>query len=154
MPSKHGVFSLISSPYPVYCRSGGSMTWTAAATYRPRSSRWSELRFSKPVQLKDKPSVGSRSQISLAHWHMCPLAASPTLLTVKPNSSMKIHLNINVTSYCSFLSFVYCLAFFCFFFQAFLGDLFQQHHKDVSADKLEEYTDTMVTLDFIIMLDL
>uniref|UniRef100_H2TKC0 Secretagogin n=1 Tax=Takifugu rubripes TaxID=31033 RepID=H2TKC0_TAKRU len=29
---------------------------------------------------------------------------------------------------------------------AFLGDLFQQHHKDVSADKLEEYTDTMMKI--------
>lgn len=48
----------------------------------------------------------------------------------------------------------FCLLFmFFFFFQAFLGDLFQQHHKDVSSDKLEEYTDTMVALRFI-MLDL
>uniref|UniRef100_H3CW71 Secretagogin, EF-hand calcium binding protein n=1 Tax=Tetraodon nigroviridis TaxID=99883 RepID=H3CW71_TETNG len=30
--------------------------------------------------------------------------------------------------------------------KAFLGDLFQQHHKDVSADKLEEYTDTMMKI--------
>lgn len=29
--------------------------------------------------------------------------------------------------------------------QAFLKDLLEQHHKRVSSDKLEEYTDTMVT---------
>lgn len=56
--------------------------------------------------------------------------------------------------------FVFCVFIYLFgwlalllFFQAFLGDLFQQHHKDVSADKLEEYTDTMVALDFNILLD-
>lgn len=31
-----------------------------------------------------------------------------------------------------------------FLTQAFLNDLFKQHHKEVSSDKLEEYTDTMV----------
>lgn len=31
-----------------------------------------------------------------------------------------------------------------FFSQAFLKDLFQQHDKEVSPDKLEEYTDAMV----------
>lgn len=86
-----------------------------------------------------------------AHWCSCPLAASPTLFIVEANSSVKIHLNINVTSYGSIFPFV-CLVFVCFF-QAFLGDLFQQHHKNVLADKLEEYTDTMVVLDFIIMLN-
>uniref|UniRef100_A0A8C9XWN8 Secretagogin n=1 Tax=Sander lucioperca TaxID=283035 RepID=A0A8C9XWN8_SANLU len=30
--------------------------------------------------------------------------------------------------------------------KAFLKDLFQQHHKEVSSDKLEEYTDTMVVI--------
>lgn len=141
MSSKHGVFSLISLPSPLYCRSGGSMMRTAVATYQPRSSRWGKLR-SKPDRLKDKPSVGSRSRILVCTMtrnikHKC-------LLTAKPNSSEKLRLNINVKSFpfqqrCSFWSFVYA-------FQAFLGDLFQQHHKDVSADKLEEYTDTMVAL--------
>lgn len=46
------------------------------------------------------------------------------------------------------LIFVICFFYLFIYFQAFLGDLFQQHHKDVSADKLEEYTDTMVALDF------
>uniref|UniRef100_A0A672FSU6 Secretagogin n=1 Tax=Salarias fasciatus TaxID=181472 RepID=A0A672FSU6_SALFA len=30
--------------------------------------------------------------------------------------------------------------------QAFLKDLFQQHHKEVSSDKLEEYTDAMMKI--------
>lgn len=30
--------------------------------------------------------------------------------------------------------------------KAFLKDLFQQHHKDVSSDKLEEYTDAMMKI--------
>ncbi|KAF7665963.1 hypothetical protein LDENG_00126030 [Lucifuga dentata] len=30
--------------------------------------------------------------------------------------------------------------------KAFLKDLFQQHHKEVSSDKLEEYTDTMMKI--------
>lgn len=47
-----------------------------------------------------------------------------------------------------------CAFIYIFLLQAFLGDLFQQHHKDVSADKLEEYTDTMVALRFIIVLRL
>lgn len=38
------------------------MTWTAVATYRPRSSRCSELRFNN-VPLKDKMSVGSRKLV-------------------------------------------------------------------------------------------
>ncbi|KAL7392720.1 hypothetical protein ABVT39_000722 [Epinephelus coioides] len=33
--------------------------------------------------------------------------------------------------------------------KAFLKDLFQQHHKEVSSDKLDEYTDTMVVIQFI-----
>uniref|UniRef100_A0A7N6A446 Secretagogin n=1 Tax=Anabas testudineus TaxID=64144 RepID=A0A7N6A446_ANATE len=32
--------------------------------------------------------------------------------------------------------------------KAFLKDLFQQHHKEVSSDKLEDYTDTMVKIQF------
>uniref|UniRef100_A0A3Q3GQW3 Secretagogin n=1 Tax=Kryptolebias marmoratus TaxID=37003 RepID=A0A3Q3GQW3_KRYMA len=32
------------------------------------------------------------------------------------------------------------------FMKAFLKDLFQQHNKDVSSDKLEEYTDTMMKI--------
>uniref|UniRef100_A0A8C4EVE2 Secretagogin n=1 Tax=Dicentrarchus labrax TaxID=13489 RepID=A0A8C4EVE2_DICLA len=32
--------------------------------------------------------------------------------------------------------------------KAFLKDLFQQHHKEVSSDKLEEYTDAMVVIPF------
>lgn len=92
--------------------------------------------------------MGGRSRILACTMtrnikHECPL-------TAKPNSSMKLRLNLNVTSFsfqcrCSFGSFVYA-------FQAFLGDLFQQHHKDVSADKLEEYTDTMVALYSNVML--
>lgn len=30
--------------------------------------------------------------------------------------------------------------------QAFLKDLFQQHHKEVSSDKMDEYTDAMVVV--------
>uniref|UniRef100_A0A3Q4B1I2 Secretagogin n=1 Tax=Mola mola TaxID=94237 RepID=A0A3Q4B1I2_MOLML len=33
--------------------------------------------------------------------------------------------------------------------KAFLKDLFQQHHKEVSSDKLEEYTDAMVVIALI-----
>lgn len=145
-PSKHGLLSLITSPYPVYCRSGGSMMWTAVATYRPRSWRWSDLRFNKSVQLKDRQSVDNCSSL---HRHASPLAASPSLSTFNPKfqreDAFEYKCHITLLIILSFL----CCFHLCFVFQAFLGDLFQQHHKDLSADKLEEYTDTMVALDFI-----
>lgn len=38
-----------------------------------------------------------------------------------------------------------CMIHFFVFFQGFLQDLFLQHRKSISPDKLEAYTDTMVT---------
>lgn len=48
------------------------------------------------------------------------------------------------------LRILFCL-FLYFWWQGFLKDLFQQHKKDIPPRKLDEYTNTMVTLLFLIL---
>lgn len=171
MVSENGYVWLQLSTAP--CRHGGSTTSTAAATYLRRSSRWAGLHKSNDQFSHNRSNctAGWVGGVTLRGWVAVTFSCSSLpYVALPPLSSRWMKTWVDEMNFSEHHDSLHsyscsrpnCVAFIwqitrgnltflgptlmrsAFLPQAFLGDLFSKHQKEVSSEKLEEYTDTMV----------